>query len=418
MSNNNNSFGISNNNNNSFGTLRISGGPANNRSGSFVRNRSGASANNSFSSLPFGESFIGTENWFGYSHQYIRMMHTFQKDILRSNSILSIVDEIFSEVFDEHNENIIPNIFLKFILYSQLNPCVPFTKIGLGNYLRTFFGIFKDKLLIPILFMPDNVISRIIVTITLGLLHETAYLLTLNFLSVKKDLTKFAIYAPDSIKIASLFTEAFYVFGLNQFVTSFHINLPDCGDAISFLMLDDGYIEARLIEAKLARKGNYGLEEKFLNPELDTYLFTKPVNKNMTNGINKKEARISLPEESQMVITKTTGVYLAKGFFLQPNNKKSDEFVLEFQNLSRTSEDIGAEIIERDQLRLVINTSKSKIIHIFEEVKRLFLFVRCPNPIKPKFYFQSFFKKLEKNPKRNDDDDTLKGASFEAMANI
>jgi hypothetical protein len=351
-------------------------------------------------------------------------MIDFQEFIFKSNGIFSIINRMFSEVFEKYNFNSKQKILLKFILYNQLNPNVPFRKADLEYYFRTFFEIFEGFLLNPILSMSDDVIPRIIITITLGLLHEHVYILTEDKRKKIEDLAK---WAPDSIKIASLFTEALYAFGLyDPSNPSFPINLPDCGDVISFLHNpENGYIEARLTEAKLSRHGKGGLETKFLDPKLDTHLCTKEISRNNTNmnlinkRITKNEARISLPEESHMVITKTTGVYLAKGFFLQSDESdESDEFVLEFQNLSRTSEDIGAEIIERDQLRLVINTSKSKIIHIFEEVKRLFLFVRCPNPIKPKFYFQSFFKKLEKNPKRNDDDDTLKGASFEAMANI
>jgi hypothetical protein len=423
------SFGRSNKN--SFSALASKSSRGFNAS---VNNRTGASKNNELSSsvklshsFTFEHSFKNNSNdsksgWFGFSKKNIDLMIYFQEFIFKSNGIFSIIDRIFSEVFKDDNLNSKQKKLLKFILYNQLNPNIPFRKADLEYYFRTFFEIFRDNLLIPILSMSDNVISRIIITITLGLLHEHVYILIEN---ERKKIDDLAEWAPNPIKIASLFTEALYVFGLNIYDPSnpsFPINLPDCGDAISFLDKSD-YIEVKLTEAKLSR---YGLLERFLDPKLDTHLCTKKISRNNKNmnlkneRINKNEARISLPKQSHMVITKTTGVYLAKGFFLQPNKKKSDEFVLEFQNLSRDSEDIGAKIIERDQLRLVINTSKSKIKHIFEEVHRLFTSVPCPEDMKlmrPKFDFDNFFKKLEITPKRYDDE-TLKGASLKAKANI
>jgi hypothetical protein len=351
-------------------------------------------------------------------------MIDFQEFIFKSNGIFSIINRMFSEVFEKYNFNSKQKILLKFILYNQLNPNVPFRKADLEYYFRTFFEIFEGFLLNPILSMSDDVIPRIIITITLGLLHEHVYILTEDKRKKIEDLAK---WAPDSIKIASLFTEALYAFGLyDPSNPSFPINLPDCGDVISFLHNpENGYIEARLTEAKLSRHGKGGLETKFLDPKLDTHLCTKEISRNNTNmnlinkRITKNEARISLPEESHMVITKTTGVYLAKGFFLQSDESdESDEFVLEFQNLSRTSEDRQAGIIDTRQLRLVIKTRKSIIDYIFKKVQILFTSVPGPEAIRPKFNFEIFFGKLNKYPNRKDNDDIIESNSVIAYVNI
>jgi hypothetical protein len=387
---------FSKSNKNSSGT---SGASAQGFSGSFskaaAQNRSGtsgASANNRSGELTFGESFSvrnpsGELSWFGFSYAYVYMINRLQKDIFNANGILFRIQTIFKEVFgdgdgvasytgiENSRPNQIPAILLKMILYSQINPLVPLRLGSLNFYLRNFFEYFRNYLLEPIFSLPDNVTSRIIVTITLGLLHEYTYRLTMHMFPEPPRTGRppeFRYHFQDS-KIASLFTEAFYVFGLNEHYNtynSFPINLPDAGDVVSFLWDARNHtIEARSTEVKISRNG---LVDDFLDRRKDTRLKAKRSELNNPRQIIRtplvpaEEPYYLLPPDRNMIFTKVAGTYLAKSFY------RNDQMILEFQNESRSTERRQSVTQSFGQYRLVITTRSLYIQAIYDEVIRLF----------------------------------------------
>jgi hypothetical protein len=364
----------------------------------------------------------GNQKWFGFDFAFILAMNTFQEEIFRKNGILSIIIRYFNTIFNDIADVTIPSICLKSILYSQLNPWTPFTERTLDIYLNNFFELVRDRLLGYILRLPDNVTSRIIVTITLGLLHEHVYIQTMTFARGGGPQPYFKIS-----KIASLFTEAFYVFGLNEnhnFYHAFPINLPDCGDVVSFRRMEvlgsrdnqiDYWTEAFLIEVKISRNK---LNTRFLNENLEMRVRAKLSNIfPLENGrTNRTEPVINLPTDKNMIITRTTGTYLAEGFYVQPQNSTQElnEFVLEFQNLSRSSTARGTSTtISTNQIRLVVNTSKSKIKLIFESVK--ILFSRFSGISDDRlFNFDSLMNLLNRIPEADDEQLILNSRIIEA----
>jgi len=343
---------------------------------------------------------INPLSWFGFSINIIWMMRSFQDNVLRENGILDIINNIFEQSFKDISNVILPELLLKFILYNQLNPLVPFEIHTLNIYVRTYFETFRDLLLNPILFLPDNVISRIIVTMTLSLCHENAYLVAMreNGIKISIDI--------HLTKIASSFIESFYVFGLNEynrFYYSVPINLPNCGDVVSFMERDflnsnssnSSYIEAKLIELK---KSKLQLLKHFLNPNLNMHVRVKS-GEIAEEGNRKNNSRQNfLLRTKDMIINKTTGAFLLRGY--KPSSYAHDtKFVLEFQNLSRTTEAPNATILSNNQIRLVVHTSIPTINTIFENVKRLL--ARFSDVREKKFEnFLGFLTKSERNDSR------------------